>query len=87
MPRGPNSAPTALTRAVAEILRGAFEDLLITQATFGQQVGMSSSVVSLTFLGDRVPDLAQFIRLCEAVGLPPVYVLSAAQVKVAAPTS
>lgn len=79
VPRGPNSTPTGVSRAVAAILANEFPELLITQQAFAELVGMSQSTVSLTLLGERVLDLEQFVRWCAALHLDASDVLRAAQ--------
>ncbi|MEA9983698.1 helix-turn-helix transcriptional regulator [Subtercola sp. RTI3] len=78
MPRGRNRQTGELTTAVAAILSDAFLDLFITQTQFGVLTGISQSMVSLFFRGERSPDLDQLDRMCKALGLDVSLVVSQA---------
>lgn len=71
-PGGPAS------RAVAAILKRAFEESRLTQTALGAVIDQSQSQMSKYLAGERALNVDEFVAICEVLQLDPVEVLGAA---------
>lgn len=76
--RGRNVTPGPLSQVIATILNDAFLELLTSQESFGERVGIPQSTLSAYLRGEKVLNLETFVMLCMALGLDPVNVLATA---------
>jgi transcriptional regulator with XRE-family HTH domain len=67
------------SRAVAAILKAAFDESKMTQTALGALIGQSQSQMSKYLAGDRPLNLDEFVTLCDALGLDPVQVVHKAE--------
>lgn len=66
-------------RAVAAILKAAFEESKMTQTALGAVIEQSQSQMSKYLAGDRPLNLDEFDALCTTLGLDPVEVVRMAR--------
>lgn len=76
VPRGRAPKPGPLSLRLARILKDEVSEQVLTQAALGAMVGMSKSQVGKTLRGERTLDVEQLARLCAALGLGIVDVVS-----------
>jgi Helix-turn-helix. len=67
------------SRAVAAILKAAFDDSKMTQTALGAVIDQSQSQMSKYLAGDRALNLDEFAALCDALGLDPEAVVHKAE--------
>jgi transcriptional regulator with XRE-family HTH domain len=68
MPKGPNTAPGTLTRAVAELLRVEKGRLMLNDSQISVLSGVDRIAVGLILRGLKVPDLELLNKLCLTLG-------------------
>lgn len=72
------SVDGALNDAVARLLAVTADELLITQTELERRTGISQSLISKLFRGERRMSLDQFSALCTALRVSPVAVVASA---------
>lgn len=78
MPRTAKRYPGALSKAIVDIIRPAFERTAMSQAAFGATVGISQSQFSKHLRGEVGLTVDELDAICHELGLSVVEVLDAA---------
>ena len=58
-----------LSRALARVLRAAFEESNLTQTSLGEMIGVSQSQVSKYLLGKKALNIDELDAICTILGL------------------
>jgi len=71
--KGSRPAPGPVSRALAEILRDAWLELLITQTKFGELLGgVPQSTISQYLNGGMTVDPDTLVKMCRVLSIDPV---------------
>jgi transcriptional regulator with XRE-family HTH domain len=68
-----------LSRALARVLRAAFEESNLTQTALGEMIGVSQSQVSKYLLAKRAMNIDELDLMCTVLGLDIVAVVRTAK--------
>lgn len=71
-----------LYRRIIKLLVAARKDACVTQVQLGQRIGQRQTFVSKFELGERRLDVAEFVMVCQAIGIEPQATITKALVEV-----
>lgn len=60
----------------SEILKEQLKDLYMSQKHLSEEAGVSESLISHYIKGDRLPNVRNFYKICDATGMDPGEILN-----------